>query len=64
VLAEPDPNWGKRPHMHHLACADSVSTPDGGKTWKIGTIRVKESKAPEGYRQIPPNDTPAICVRG
>jgi hypothetical protein len=32
-----------------MACADSISSADKGKTWKIPTIRVEQSKAPEQY---------------
>ncbi|KAF2402701.1 hypothetical protein EJ06DRAFT_456273, partial [Trichodelitschia bisporula] len=40
VLSEPDPNWGKTPTYSFMGCADSATTDDGGKTWKIGTIHM------------------------
>jgi hypothetical protein len=64
ILSEPDANWGKNPSMHHQSCAESVTTPDGGKTWKIGTIHMKESTAPKDYTSSPRPDGPAICPGG
>jgi hypothetical protein len=35
--------------MHYLACADAITTPDAGKTWKIKNIFVEKSNAPSQY---------------
>jgi hypothetical protein len=45
VLSEADPSFGKAPSNHYMACADKISTIDGGKTWLIPTIKISESEA-------------------
>lgn len=43
-----------------MACADKISTPDGGKTWIIPTIKVTQSMAPKDFDgKNPPG--PIIC---
>jgi hypothetical protein len=49
VLSQADPTWGPSPSNHMMACADKISTPDGGKTWIIPTIKVSQSIATKDY---------------
>ena len=49
VLTEADPSFGKAPSNHYMACADKISTPDGGKTWKIPTIKIHQSVATKDF---------------
>lgn len=46
-----------------MACADKISTPDGGKTWVIPTIRVSKSNAPGDYPGAN-KAGPVICAGG
>jgi len=46
VLSEPFRNLDKTVSIKYLACADSITSPDQGKTWKIPHIRVETSIAP------------------
>jgi hypothetical protein len=49
VFSQPVPNLDKQVTMHYLACADAITTPDAGKTWKIKNIFVEKSNAPSQY---------------
>ncbi|KAF2398167.1 hypothetical protein EJ06DRAFT_523515 [Trichodelitschia bisporula] len=63
TLSEADPQWGLNPSNHAMACADKISTPDGGKTWIVPTIRVSESVALRDYTNsgaVKPG--PVICA--
>ena len=42
VLAYPDPNFGTMLQNSHNVTYTDVTSPDGGKTWKIDEIYVKE----------------------
>lgn len=60
VLSQADPTWGPNPSNHMMACADKISTPDGGKTWIVPTIKVSESMATKDFEgKNPPG--PIIC---
>ncbi|TLD35843.1 hypothetical protein E2P81_ATG02146 [Venturia nashicola] len=60
VLSAADPTWGPNPSNHMMACADKISTPDGGKTWVIPTIKVSQSVATKDFDgKNPPG--PIIC---
>jgi hypothetical protein len=61
VLSERDATWGLQPNMHNLACADYIRTPDGGKTWEIGTISIQESNAPADFGKTAKPGGPALC---
>jgi hypothetical protein len=50
VLAEPDPGLANTVTNHYLACADKITTPDGGKTWIIPNIKVSPSTALKDYQ--------------
>jgi len=50
VLSTQNPTWGKSPTNHYMACADSATSPDGGKTWKIPHIWVRKSEARKDYK--------------
>jgi len=63
VLSEPDPNWGRAPSNHMLACATKISTPDGGKTWVIPAIKVSESQATKDY-EGKNKAGPILCAAG
>ncbi|KAF2667294.1 hypothetical protein BT63DRAFT_456597 [Microthyrium microscopicum] len=49
TLSEPAPGLDKQITMHYLACADSVTSSDGGKSWTIPNIKVEKSEAPKQY---------------
>jgi hypothetical protein len=49
VLSVADPSFGKSPSNHYMACADKISTPDGGKTWVIPTINIHQSVATKDF---------------
>jgi hypothetical protein len=49
VWSGPVKDLDKLVSMKHMACADSVTTSDGGKTWKIPNIHVEKSNAPEQF---------------
>ena len=62
VFSEPVPNLDKQATLHYMACADSVNTPDGGKTWNIRNINVQKSNAPEQYGRTAKSPAPGgIC---
>src|SRR6201986_2270538 len=49
VLSTADPSFGKSPSNHYMACADKITTPDGGKTWVIPTINIHQSVATKDF---------------
>jgi hypothetical protein len=64
VLSEPNPNWGKQPTNHYKSCADSASSPDGGKTWIIPNIYIEKSEATKDYSRGGQTPRPAFCPGG
>lgn len=46
VFSEPVPGLDKGVTIKYMACADSITSPDQGKTWKIPHIKVDKSNAP------------------
>jgi hypothetical protein len=49
TFSEPVVELDKMVNMHNQACADSIASPDGGKTWRIPTIRLEKHEAPIQY---------------
>jgi hypothetical protein len=43
------PGWGLRPTRIIRSSADNATTADGGRTWFIKEIRLRQSVAPDEY---------------
>jgi hypothetical protein len=64
TFSAPVPNLPQQPTLHYMACADSVTTLDNGKTWKIKNINVQRSQAPEQYAKTAKAPAPGGMCRG